>query len=72
MWVGFVQVINSEAEDSDDATDDVTDGGDEEEEDEDDDDEETPISGPFSTLTARPPMDIEELARLIDLHQTYF
>ena len=74
MCLDFDQVINSEAEDSDDATDDVTDGGDEEEEeeDEDDDDEETPISGPFSTLTARPPMDIEELARLIDLHQTFF
>ena len=57
------QVINSEAEDSDDVTDDVSDGGEEEEDDDDDDDEETPISGPFSTLTARPPMDIEELAR---------
>ncbi len=46
------QVINSEAEDSDDDedVDDVTDGEEE-------------ISGPFQTLTARPPMDIEELAR---------
>jgi hypothetical protein len=47
------QVINSEAEDSDDdedVDDDVTDGEEE-------------ISGPFQTLTARPPMDIEELAR---------
>jgi hypothetical protein len=52
----LVQVINSEAEDSDD----VTDGEEDEEE-----EEETPIFGPFSTLTARPPIDIEELARFV-------
>ena len=51
------QVINSDAEDSDDTTDR------DEDEDEDEDEEEAQILGPLTTLTARPPMDIEELAR---------
>ena len=48
-----MQVINSDADDSDE---DLS-------EDDDDDEEEMPICGPFSTLTARPPIDIEQLAR---------
>ena len=55
--LAFDQVINSDAEDSDDATDR------DEDEDEDEDEEEAQILGPLTTLTARPPMDIEELAR---------
>lgn len=57
-------MINSDAEDSDDVTD---------RDDEDDDEEEAQISGPFTTLTARPPMDIEELARYtLSLQLFYF
>jgi hypothetical protein len=51
----LIQVINSEAEDSD--GDDVT-----------EEEEEDQISGPFTTLTARPPIDIEELARHVVHH----
>ena len=50
------QVINSEAEDS---VDELT----QEEEEEEEEEEEMQISGPFSALTARPSIDIEQLAR---------
>ena len=44
-------MINSDAEDSD--SDDISE----------EDEEEEQISGPFATMSARPPIDIEQLAR---------
>ena len=49
-------MINSDAEDSD-SDDDISE----------EDEEEEQISGPFATMTARPPIDIEQLARYIIL-----